>query len=101
VKRTPLARRSRLNPIGKRSRLRDKEWKVNRLARLDFAGDRCEYERLHSGRCSRATNHVHHRGRSNDHRVEMLMAVCPEHHAQIHQHEATSYDLGYLVRRNR
>jgi 5-methylcytosine-specific restriction endonuclease McrA len=107
VKRSSLSRRTPLRAIGKRSRLRDKEWKVNRALAMERAGGQCEYD--HPGRirdepwrCHRAAVHVHHllpSSAGGSHRPSNLRALCLEHHDFIHAHPTVSYENGWLISR--
>jgi 5-methylcytosine-specific restriction endonuclease McrA len=110
MKRTPLSRRTPLRAIGKRSRLRDKEWKVNRALAMERAGGVCEYDSaVHhprhdfgSWRCSARAVHVHHRlptSAGGKHDLANLRALCVEHHDFIHIHPTVSYENGWLISR--
>jgi 5-methylcytosine-specific restriction endonuclease McrA len=100
VKRGGNLKRTRLNPIGKRSRLRDKEWKVNRALAMERANGQCEMTGSNVGRCPKAATEVHHRlptGRGGSHDLSNLLAVCSEGHRWIHAHPTVSYELGWLI----
>jgi 5-methylcytosine-specific restriction endonuclease McrA len=106
MKRTPLIRRAPLRAIGKRSRLRDKEWKVNRKLAMELAGGRCEYEAegLHHlyGRCAAPAVHVHHllpSSAGGSHSITNLRALCEFHHSYIHAHPTAHYASGWLISR--
>jgi hypothetical protein len=115
VKRTPLSRRTPLRAIGKRSRLRDKEWKVNRALAMELAGGVCEYDRVPDGhwgpdgrpvwpyrKCCLPAVHVHHRLPSSaggSHSITNLAALCEFHHSYIHANPTAHYASGWLISR--
>jgi 5-methylcytosine-specific restriction endonuclease McrA len=105
MKRSALSRRTPLRAIGKRSRLRDKEWKVNRALAMERAGGVCEYDGLVDQgywRCAAAAVHVHHllpSSAGGSHSITNLRALCVEHHDFIHAHPTVSYENGWLISR--
>jgi 5-methylcytosine-specific restriction endonuclease McrA len=113
MKRTPLIRRAPLRAIGKRSRLRDKEWKVNRALAMERAGGRCELESTlyttpdldvvcGSHRCRGTATEVHHRlptSGGGKHDLDNLLALCGDCHRHIHKYPTVSYENGWLISR--
>jgi 5-methylcytosine-specific restriction endonuclease McrA len=104
VKRSPISRRTPLRAIGKRSRLRDKEWKVNRALTMERAEGRCERQLSPAGwsRCSNTARVVHHilpSSAGGTHARSNLMALCVECHDFIHAHPTVSYENGWLISR--
>jgi hypothetical protein len=107
VKRSALIRRTPLRAIGKRSRLRDPEWKLNRKLAMERAGWRCEFDGMSTAwgrgsRCPYNATVVHHRlptSGGGGHDPSNLLALCHEHHRWIHDHPTVSYENGWLISR--
>lgn len=105
VSRTPLPVRktlARRAPVRKRrkptqGRPAEGVTPWTRAAVMGRSGGRCEV-----GGCNLYDTgiHVHHRQlrRSNNHTLPNLLAVCPEHHRQIHASPTTAYENGWMVR---
>lgn len=97
--------RKRVNPIGKRSRLRSDEWTENRAAVMERCGGQCEYfidGTSAFAHCTARATQVHHRlptSQGGGHDLDNLVALCSPHHLHIHAWPEKSYAAGWLVRR--
>lgn len=96
-----MKRRSRLNPVSKRRRIRDRDYQRARAAVYERARGFCE-ARYHADGCSGLCQEVHHlagRGGDDPHRLDNLLGVSSACHRDIHANPDRSYQLGLMVSR--
>ncbi len=85
--------------MGRKARAAFEDWRAARRMVLERDGHTCQ----RCGERERRALHVHHRlprsaGGGND--PGLLVTVCQDCHAHIHEHPAESYAAGWLVRRS-
>lgn len=95
MKRSPLKRTSRLNPVSKKRRIQNATYSKLRKEHL-AKHKKCEV-------CNtKEPNQIHHRRgrwgeRLND--AAFFLAVCEDCHNKIHQHPDWAYANGYMISR--
>lgn len=102
MKRTPIARTTRLRSRSPKRASWDRALAAARPIVEARSGGRCEYDGDH---CENRAVHVHHKlngssghahPRCND--PEFLLHLCGRHHDQIHAEPEVSYSQGWLLR---
>jgi len=101
MKRTPLKRTGRINPVSKRRRARDAAYPSSRTAIYERAGGMCEARC--STWCAGGGHQVHHiagRDGPDPHRLDNLELVCRPCHDFIHSNVEWAYANGHVRKRN-
>lgn len=98
MRRSPLRRRTRLRPVSLKREALEEE-RRDFVLRILLERPRCEVTDGH--RCPRDSHHVHEkltraRGGSIVDPTNVL-AVCAQHHRQIHDNPAWATELGLLT----
>lgn len=94
-------KRTRIAPVSKKRRARDRGYPAQREAVYARARGMCEA--LVSDGCTLACEQVHHlagRAGPDPHRLDNLLGVCAACHLWIGANPAESYERGLMVRRN-
>lgn len=59
------------------------DWEERRQRVFDRDDHRCVFELPSGARCPRRATEVDHTGDRDDHRLEMLRALCSRHHSKV------------------
>lgn len=104
IRRTPLKRSGKLNPIGKKGRRDRDEMAEVKAELLQLVPWVCEWTGTapdYGDDCQKKIDlHMHHRHRRSQggtNTVANILLLCPAHHQWVHDHPEASRRAGYLV----